>query len=207
MRPRGGEQPAVRADVTVWNRSPEKAKPLSDDGARVASTPAEAVDGADVVVTMLFDADAVTEVTRDSLPAMGDAVWAQMSTVGLEGAARLGELAEAYGVGYLDAPVLGTKQPAEDGKLVVLVSGPRDLEPRAAPVFDAVGTRTSWVGEEPGSASRLKLVVNAWVQSITVATAQSVALARDLGLDPQLFLDTIDGTAPTAATRTSRARP
>lgn len=118
-----------------------------------------------------------------------------MSTVGLDGAARLGELAERYGVGYLDAPVLGSKQPAEDGKLVVLASGPRDLEPRVAPVFDAVGARTIWVDEQPGSASRLKLVVNAWVQSITVATAQSVALARDLGLDPRLFLDTIAGTA------------
>lgn len=183
-------------DVDVWNRTRSKAEPLSDDGARVADSPAAAVDGAEVVVTMLFDTDSVTATMREALPAISrDAVWAQMATVGLDGTGQLTELAREHGIGFVDAPVLGTRQPAEQGTLVVLASGSRELEPRVAPVFDAVGARTSWVGEQPGTASRLKLAVNAWIQTITVATAQSVALARDLGLDPQLFLDTIDGSA------------
>lgn len=183
-------------DVSVWNRTRSKAEPLGHDGARVAGSPGEAVDGADIVVTMLFDTGAVDTTMREALPAMfGDAVWAQMATVGLDGTEQLTGLAREHGIGFVDAPVLGTKQPAEEGKLVVLASGLRELEPRVAPVFDAVGARASWVGEDPGTASRLKLAVNAWIQTITVATAQSVALTRDLGLDPQLFLDTIGGSA------------
>lgn len=183
-------------DVSVWNRTRSKAEPLGDDGARVAGTPGEAVDGAEVVVTMLFDTDSVAATMREALPAMsGDAVWAQMATVGLDGTGKLASLAREYEIGFVDAPVLGTKQPAEQGTLVVLAAGSHKLESRVTPVFDAVGARTSWVGEDPGEASRLKLAVNAWVQTITVATAQSVALARDLGLDPQLFLDTISGSA------------
>lgn len=183
-------------DVRVWNRTRSKAASLADDGARVTEYPGEAVDGAQVVVTMLFDAGSVAATMRQALPATpGDAVWAQMATVGLDGTEQLVGLAREHRIGFVDAPVLGTRQPAEEGKLVVLAAGSRELEPRVTPVFDAVGARTSWVGEQPGTASRLKLAVNAWIQTITAATAQSVALTRDLGLDPQLFLDTISGSA------------
>ncbi|MQA14846.1 MAG: NAD-binding protein [Pseudonocardiaceae bacterium] len=183
-------------DVSVWNRTRSKAEPLGDGGARVADSPAATVRDAEVVVTMLFDADSVAGVMGEALPAVpADAVWAQMATVGVAGIEQLAGLARAHGTGFVDAPVLGTKQPAEQGTLVVLAAGSGELQSKVAPVFDAVGSRTTWVGDEPGEASRLKLAVNAWVQMITVATAQSVALARDLGLDPQLFLDTIDGGA------------
>jgi len=110
----------VRAgfDVTVWNRSPEKARPLADDGATVAQDLAAAVAGADVVLTVLFDAAAVSDVMNAVLPALKpDAVWVQSSTVGLEATDRLAELAAKHGVGFVDAPVLGTRQPAEQGKL------------------------------------------------------------------------------------------
>ncbi len=181
-------------DLTVWNRSREKALPFADEGAKVAHQPADAVSDADVVVTMLFDADAVEEVMAGALEAMpGPAVWAQTSTVGLAGTQRLAELAARHGRAFVDAPVLGTRQPAEQGELVVLASGPRELAGRVAPVFDAVGTRTVWVGERPGQGHRLKLAVNSWILSITAATGQAIALARDLGVDPQSFLDTIAG--------------
>jgi len=186
----------VRAglDVTVWNRSADKARPLADDGAKVAADAAEAVTGADVVVTMLFDADAVAEVMQRALAATPEhAVWVQTSTVGLAGTQRLAELADRYGRGYLDAPVLGTKRPAEQGELIVLASGPRALEPQVAPVFEAIGSKTVWVGERIGDGHRLKLALNSWVLSITAATGQAIALARGLGVDPQLFLDTIAG--------------
>ncbi len=124
-----------------------------------------------------------------------DAVWAQTSTVGIDGTAELASLARAHGVGFVDAPVLGTRQPAEEGKLTVLAAGPTELRAAVAPVFDAIGAKTVWVGEEPGAAHRLKLVVNAWVLSVVAGTAQSIALAEGLGLDPQLFLDTIAGGA------------
>jgi 3-hydroxyisobutyrate dehydrogenase len=183
-------------DVTVWNRSPDRARALADAGARMATDAAEAVTGADVVVTMLYDADSVAEVMEWALPAVKPgAVWAQTSTVGLEGTERLAALAARHDVAFLDAPVLGTKAPAEQGKLTVLVGGPSELREAVAPVFDAIGVKTVWVGEQPGDGHKLKLVANAWVGTVTAGTAQSVAMAQGLGLDPQLFLDVIAGGA------------
>lgn len=182
--------------VTVWNRSTEKAKPLADDGARVADAAADAVAAADVVVTMLFDADAVADVMAGALDHTREgAVWLQTSTVGPAGTARLADLAAGKGVAMLDAPVLGTKAPAENGQLVVLASGPSALRETVAPVLDAIGQKTQWVGEELGDASKLKLAVNAWIATVVHGVAQSMALARGLGLDPQQFLDAVSGQA------------
>jgi 3-hydroxyisobutyrate dehydrogenase len=181
-------------DVTVWNRSPDKARALADAGARMATDAAEAVAGADVVVTMLFDADSVAQVMEWALPAVKPgAVWAQTSTVGLEGTQRLAALAAQHDVAFLDAPVLGTKAPAEQGTLTVLVGGPSDLRDVVAPVFDAIGSKTIWVGEQPGEGHKLKLVANSWIGSILTGVAQAIALTEALGLDPQLFPDTIAG--------------
>jgi 3-hydroxyisobutyrate dehydrogenase len=183
-------------DVAAWNRNADKARPLADDGITVAEKPEEAVAGASVVITMLFDAPSVAAVMTGALDAMAEgAVWAQTSTVGIDGTAELAELARAHGVAFVDAPVMGTRQPAETGKLTVLAAGPTDLRATVAPVFDAIGAKTVWVGEEPGAAQKLKLVANAWVLSAVAGTAQSIVLAEGLGLDPQLFLDTIAGGA------------
>lgn len=184
-----------RADLPVraWNRNRERAEPLRETGATIADSPAEAVAGADVVVTMLFDTDAVVDVVRQAAPQRGT-LWLQMSTVGVDGAATTAQVAAELGLVLVDAPVLGTRQPAEDGALVVLASGPEQARAQAAPVLEAVGSRTLWVGEA-GMGSRLKLVCNAWVLGLTAALAQSIVLAESSGLDPQSFLDAIEGGA------------
>lgn len=177
--------------VRVWNRSRDKAGQV--EGAEVADSPAGAVSGADFVLTMLADGPAVHDVMEGALGSIGgDAVWLQASTVGVEWTGKLAALAEKAGVPFVDVPVLGTKQPAEQGKLVVLASGPEELQERCAPVFDAIGARTMWVGPA-GAGSRLKLVANAWVLALTNATAESVGLAEELGVDPNLFLEAISG--------------
>ena len=181
-------------EVAAWNRTRARAEPLVALGAIVADDAVDAVDGADVVLTMLYDADSVLAVMADVLPAMADgAVWVQSSTIGQEGTRRAADLAATAGVAFVDAPVLGTKTPAEKGLLVVLASGDPRLRGRLAPAFDAFGAKTLWVADEPGPATALKLVCNAWVGSLTAAVGQSVALAGQLGLDPQLFLDAITG--------------
>lgn len=182
------------ARVTAWNRDGAKAKPLADCGITVVEDLAAAVAGAQVVLTMLFDGDAVGQVMSAVLPHLEpDAVWVQSGTIGLPATETCAQLAARHGVGFVDAPVLGTRQPAEDGVLTVLVGGPPALRDRVAPVFDAIGSRTIWVGERPGDGHRLKLAANAWVLTITAATAQSVGLAGDLGLDPAMFLEAIAG--------------
>jgi 3-hydroxyisobutyrate dehydrogenase len=184
-------------DVSVWNRSPGRAAPLAADGARVAATVGEAVAGVDAVVTMLWEGDSVAEAMAGALPAAPDGVlWAQTSTVSVGDAGdRLPALADRHGARYIDAPVLGTRQPAEEGNLFVLAAGPQQLRDPIKPVFDAIAARTVWVTERPGDGTRLKLVANSWVGTIVAATAQAIALAESLGLDPQLFLDAVRGGA------------
>jgi 3-hydroxyisobutyrate dehydrogenase len=180
--------------VRAWNRTKERAQPLAGAGVTVCDDVPSAVAGADVLVTMLTDADAVAGVVEEAGSALGsDVLWLQMSTVGVAGAERLAGLAAERGLAQVDAPVLGSKQPAESGELVVIASGPEQVRARAAEVFDVVGKVTRWVGDAPGAASALKMVVNSWVLALTDAVAEAVALARGLGLDPQLFLDTIAG--------------
>jgi 3-hydroxyisobutyrate dehydrogenase len=187
---------AAGMEVRVWNRTREKAEPLADDGANVADTPAEAAEGAGLVLTMLADADTVEQAAGGedgALPALSeDGVWLQMSTVGIEGHERLADLAEEHGVYYVDAPVLGTKEPAEQGQLIVLASGPDEVRERCQPVFDAVGSNTLWLGPA-GTGSRLKLVTNSWIVGLLGALAETVALARALDVDPSQFLEVIEG--------------
>jgi 3-hydroxyisobutyrate dehydrogenase len=179
--------------VRAWNRSRGKAEPLERDGATVCDTPAAAAEGAGIVLTMLADTDAVLESVPDALH--GGVVWLQMSTIGEEGTNRCIELARERDVTFFDAPVLGTKGPAEEGKLVVLASGPESEHERVQPIFDAVGQKTIWVASEPGAGTRLKVVVNSWVLTVTEATAEMIALAQSLELDPQLIFDALEGGA------------
>jgi 3-hydroxyisobutyrate dehydrogenase len=180
--------------LRVWNRSPGKAEPLADV-ATVAGSVAEAVEGADVVLTMLYDADSVVETMESTRGHLGeDTVWLQQSTIGVDGCDRTIRLAEELGIALVDAPVLGTRKPAEDGALVVLASGPEDVRGRLDPVLDAVGQRTMWLGPA-GDGSRLKLAANAWVATVLEGIADSLALTRDLGLDPALFLEAVSGGA------------
>jgi 3-hydroxyisobutyrate dehydrogenase len=176
---------AAGHDVVAWNRTREKAQGI--EGVAVADSPAAAVEGAEIVVTMLSDGAAVEEVAGQAgIPA--DAIWWQASTVGLEATDRLKNL----GPTYVDAPVLGTKQPAEEGTLTVLAAGPSDALDTLAPLFDAVGSKTIRLGEV-GEATRAKLVLNHWVLALTAATAETISLAHSLGVDPKLFLEGIAG--------------
>jgi 3-hydroxyisobutyrate dehydrogenase len=184
--------------VRAWNRSAEKAQELTGEGIELCPSPADAAAGASVVLTMLSDADAVLEVMDGHDGALAGTsagtVWLQMSTIGIEATGRCAQLAERHGLRFVDAPVLGTKQPADQGELVVLASGPDELRERLAAVFDAVGKRTMWLGEA-GAGTRLKLAVNLWILTVVEGAAETLALAEGLGLDPSLVLDAVSGGA------------
>ena len=183
-------------ETRVWNRTPDKAQPVAEDGASVADSPAAAVEGADIVVTMLADGDAVDAVMSDggALEAMrDDAIWLQTSTVGIAALERLAQLADERGVRFVDAPVVGTKQPAEQGQLTVLASGPPDALDACTPVFEAVGGRTIRLGEA-GEGTRLKLVINNWLLGIVEDLAETIAFAEHIGVPPETFLGAIDGS-------------
>src|SRR5579862_2124129 len=136
---------AAGHEVTVWNRTRAKAEGL---GAAVAETPAEAVAGAEVLVTMLTDGPTIEAIIPPLDP---DTLWIQMSTVGVADTARFAERHARY----LDAPVLGSKPQAESGELLVLAAG-RD---RPDEIFDAIASRVLRVADEPGAGTRLKLTI------------------------------------------------
>jgi 3-hydroxyisobutyrate dehydrogenase len=188
----------VRAgfQLHAWNRTRERAEPLADDGATIHETAAEAAGAADVIVTMLSDAGAVLASMEGERGALAGArrgsAWVQMSTIGEDGTSRCIELAKRHGLAFVDAPVLGTKQPAREGTLVVMASGPEAERERLQPIFDAVGRRTMWIGEA-GAGSRLKLVTNAWIVAVVEGAAETIALAEGLGLGGELFFEAIDG--------------
>ncbi len=183
--------------TTAWDRSSTATAPLSEAGALVAASPAEAVHDAQVVITMLPTADVVTSVIFDSgvaeaLP--GGAAWAQMGTIGLaettDIAGRLGRLRPD--VMFVDAPVSGSKGPAEAGQLLILASGPPAAEAAVRPVFSAIGRRIVWLGEA-GQGSRMKLAVNAYMSILIEGVAEALELAGQLGVDDSKLAEAIEG--------------
>ena len=183
-------------EIRAWNRSPEKAEPLTGDGATIAPTPAEAAAETEAILTMLVDADAVIDAMDGDDGALAGAAdgvtWIQMSTIGIEGIEKCAELSEQRRAVLVDAPVLGTKQPAERGELVVLASGPDETRERVDPVFEAIGKNTLWLGEA-GAGTRLKLVTNAWLVSLVEAAAETITFAEGIGMDPARFLEAVEG--------------
>lgn len=183
-------------DVRAWNRSPDKAQPLAQQGATIADTPAEAASGAQAVITMLADAEAVRSVMSGPHGASGamaaGGLWLQTSTVGVDDTDQLRALGDSAGITFVDAPVLGTKQPAEQGMLTVLAAGPQEAQQRCREIFTPLASKVMWVGAA-GAGTRLKLVANTWVLAVTEASAECVALADSLDLDPNLFLEAITG--------------
>jgi 3-hydroxyisobutyrate dehydrogenase len=152
--------------VRVWNRTPDKARVLAAEGADLAETPADAVREAAFVITMLTDAAAVLAVMGQAAESVPDgAVWLQTSMVGTD-VERVAGLAEDHGITFVDCPVIGTRETAKQGRLVVLASGPGDALDRAQPIFDAIGCKTVRLEPEAGGASRMKLVANAWTVGI-----------------------------------------
>jgi 3-hydroxyisobutyrate dehydrogenase len=188
-------------DVVAWNRTPAKARALADVGIEVAASGAEAVAGAEVLVTMLADGPTVEAVLAGPDGALAGfaaaGTWLQMSTVGVPGSDRLARLAEEHGVVYVDAPVLGSSGPAASGELVILGSGPEEARDRCAPIFEALGSRTMWVGEA-GAGSRLKVVINSWLMANNAAIAETIAMAERIGVDPRAFLEATDDGAVSA---------
>ncbi|OLP58894.1 3-hydroxyisobutyrate dehydrogenase [Xaviernesmea oryzae] len=181
-------------DVRVWNRTADKARALATDGAQPFDQVQDATRGADVIVTVLKDGPAVHEAVAAALPEIArDTVWLQLSTVGLSATEALADLAVKHGLVFYDAPVQGTRQPAEQGKLVILASGPESNRDTAQQVFDAISQRTIWVSDQPGASSRLKLALNAFVFALTHGTAETLAIAKALGIEPALVVNAITG--------------
>ena len=187
----------------VWNRTPGAVAALTAAGATAHAHAGQTVASADIVLTMLPTADAVSEVMlRGGVldEVRPGATWAQMGTIGIEATERLAaEVARRRpDVTFVDAPVSGSREPARTGRLVILASGPDRAQAILDPVFAALGQRTVWLGPA-GRGSRMKLVLNTLLAFEIEAVAEVDALASKLGV-PYADLVQIVAGGPLAST-------
>ncbi|MGA8533309.1 MAG: NAD(P)-dependent oxidoreductase [Candidatus Tumulicola sp.] len=175
---------AAGMHVSLWDRTPAVAAEFAKAGAVVAATPEEAVREAGVAITMVPTIAAIEETMPRALAALPQgAIWLQMSTIGADGTERAIALAKERrpDVVFVDAPVSGSKKPAQEGKLLILASGPAAALDALAPVFSALGQKTMrW--ERAGSGSRMKLVLNTWLAVLGEGMAETAVLAQSLGV-------------------------
>lgn len=181
-------------NVNAWNRTYEKATTLSVSGVEVFEKAEDAVRGASIVLTVLKDGPAVLEAMKAALPGLAKGtVWLQLSTVGVKANEELTAFAEQHGLEFYDAPVQGTRGPAEQGQLIIIASGGLSKREVIQPIFDAIGKRTLWVSEQSGVSSKLKLALNSWAFALTHGIAESLSIAEALGVDPALVVDVVKG--------------
>jgi 3-hydroxyisobutyrate dehydrogenase len=190
---------ASRAGIPTvgWDQDGDRTSGITSLGARSADSAADAVRQAGIVVTMVTDADAVMSIAADQgmLRALPQgAIWVQMSTIGIAGIDRAVDLVERErpDVTLIDAPVSGSREPAEHGQLTIFASGPEAARPRVTPLFDALGHRTVWVGQV-GAGTRMKLVNNTLLAFRAEGLATAVAVAHQLGIDTETLRDVLTG--------------
>ena len=182
--------------LTVYNRTQNKEDALVTAGATRAGSPAEAAKNVDVLVTMLAHPEAVEEVALGQsgfLDVMKeDALWVDSSTVHPTFSRRMAQAATARGVRFLDAPVAGTKAPAENAELTFFVGGDAADLKEASPLFEAMGKKTVHVGEH-GMGTALKLVVNHMLATSMLAFAEGVVFGQALGLSEETLFNALIG--------------
>ena len=192
---------AARHEVTVWNRTRERAETLEKEGAEIAATPADVARDSDVVMTMLFDDAAHEEVLFGSkeLPVNGllgalrpGALHISLSTISVALSERLTEEHARRGQEFVAAPVFGRPNVAEEGRLWIAVGGADDAVAKARPVLEPLSRGISVVGKEPRQAHALKLGGNFLISAMIHSLGESFVFAASQGLDPEVFLETIN---------------
>ncbi|SDY89505.1 2-hydroxy-3-oxopropionate reductase [Jannaschia faecimaris] len=179
-------------DLKVWNRSREKAAPLSADGATVCDTPSEAVAGSQIVISMLSDGTASGHVQQDAMDAFAPgAIWVEMGSIKPEESrAHAARFAE-HGIGYIDAPVSGGTKGAEGATLAIMAGGDAETFAKVKPVLSDLG-RPVHVG--PVGAGQLSKLANQAIVACTIgAVAEAMLLLERGGADPAAVRDALKG--------------
>lgn len=181
-------------NVTVWNRSSDKCQSLVDSGASQAPTPAAVASKCDITFAMLADPTAALEVACGENGVIKGLTagkgYVDVSTIDVATAQKIAESVRATGATYLEAPVSGSKKPAEDGQLIFLTAGDRELFDKATPAFETMGKAKFYLGEV-GQGAKMKLVVNMVMGSVMASLAEGLSLGEGTGLDPTKILEVL----------------
>lgn len=181
--------------LTVWNRTLSRCDELVEHGASVAETPAAVVKKCKYTIAMLSDPSAALSVVFDKDGVLEQICngkgYIDMSTVDCDTSSKISEAITSKGGSFLEAPVSGSKKPAEDGQLVILAAGEKALYEEALPAFDVMGKKSFFLGHV-GNGAKMKLVVNMIMGSMMNAFSEGLILADKSGLNPQTLLDVLD---------------
>ncbi|XP_074283993.1 glyoxylate/succinic semialdehyde reductase 1-like [Silene latifolia] len=181
--------------VTVWNRTLSKCDELLEHGASVGQTPAAVVNKCKYTIAMLSDPSAAIAVAcgKDGVveASCNGKCYIDMSTVDADTSTKICEAVTSKGGRFLEAPVSGSKKPAEDGQLIILAAGEKELYDEAIPIFDVLGKKSFFLGQV-GNGAKMKLVVNMIMGSMMNAFSEGLELADKSGLDPSTLLDVLD---------------
>lgn len=188
-------------EVSVYNRTKEKAKPLLSLGATFTDKPYQLLQLADIIFTMVSDDEAVKAVyTGENGLLNGDRtnmqgkILVDMSTVSPSTSRYVADACCKVGVQFLDAPVSGSVQPAKEGKLIVMAGGSKETFEKVKPLFDKLGKLALHLGEN-GSGSSAKLAINLLLGITVQGIAETIAYARQLGIAPKEMLTIINESA------------
>ncbi|XP_072970202.1 glyoxylate/succinic semialdehyde reductase 1 [Typha angustifolia] len=181
--------------VTVWNRTLSKCDELLEKGASIGETPASVIKKCKYTIAMLSDPSAALSVVFDKdgvLEQIGNGkAYIDMSTVDSDTSSKISEVVTKRGGCFLEAPVSGSKKPAEDGQLVILAAGDKALYEEVIPVFSVLGKKSFFLGEV-GNGAKMKLVVNMIMGSMMNALSEGLCLADRSGLSQQTLLDVLE---------------
>lgn len=181
-------------DITVYNRTQSKAEELQEYGVQVTDSPKACVSGRDVVFTMLSTPEVVEDVAFGKNGFVGhmkkNALWIDCSTVDPASSVRFAEKSSNYGIRFMDAPVAGTKQPAEKGELLFLVGGKDEDLDEVTALLELMGKKIVY-GGDIGSGASLKIIVNLMLAQSMTAFSEAAGLGVALGLDRQQVHDVL----------------
>ena len=185
-------------NVTVWNRSIDKCSPLISLGATAAASPRSLAESTDITIAMMATPAAVQSV-RDGVDGIAAGLSAgkgylDMSTVDADTSTKSALLAHEKGAFFLEAPVAGSRKPAEDATLTIMAAGDRELYDSSLPVLEKMGKKIMFLGET-GKAARMKLANNLVMCGMLTALSEGIALAAGSGLDTSQLLEVLDSGA------------
>jgi 3-hydroxyisobutyrate dehydrogenase/glyoxylate/succinic semialdehyde reductase len=199
-------------ELIVYNRTKEKAEPLLENGAELAGSPAEAAKVSDVMFTMLANPDAVKETALGKngfLTSMKrNSIWVDCSTVNPSFSKEMSERSKENGIRFLDAPVAGTKDPAEKGELIIFVGGDEKDFNELKPALQVLGKKVLHMGDN-GKGTSMKMVVNLMLANSMVSFAEAMTLGESLGFPKETLFNTLIGgpvTAPFLASKKEKIK-
>ena len=184
-------------NVTVFNRTKDKTEKLVQTGATIADSPKEVAEKSDLVITVVRDADAVSQVAfgEDGIISgkHDGLVVADMSTINPNSAKEISQKFETSSVEFLEIPVMGGPNVAIDGKLVMMISGKKEIFGKFKEIFDTIAHQTYFLGDT-GTAHSIKLAMNLQIAMLALSLSEGITLIRKAGFDPEIFLEILNST-------------